>query len=571
MKGFDTPIQGVEPGGCTPLSFQGSQASFLGFRHLSGRKSMLRVWLLPVIILVCALPLFSRGTRETEPLPSRAPLSKENTFSIALIESDDTLYLDPIRATDATSLMVLDGLFDGLYNLDPKDGEPVLALAEKANVSDDGLTWTFELKENTRFSNGDLITAETIVDSWLWLLQQSQQGEGNTYLISMLDCIEGVEQYRTGSGSSNKIGISIGDPLEIIVRLSSPAPYLPKLLSMLPLSAIHPSLRRKERSVAPEDIVSSGPYVIDSFSENHIILAKHPWYSAYKEVPSDYIRFSFMEPQAIVESYLKDEIHWALSYIPPELLDNPADMRIFSQFSTGFYYFSADEGAYANPKVRRALDLLIPWDGIRSGSGQLFPTNKLIPNGNQYSEEREDTFADDEQEAYALLGEEGFPYGAGLPPLHMAVHRGSQVTESAERIADILSRKLGVTVVLDSVPLSTYSRYPELSPYELSFITWIGDFHDPFAFLYLFSGDSGYNLGKLHDQTYDRLLGQAMRAKTVAERDGLTDAAEAYLLDNSLVFPIYHGFTINTVRTDRVTGWYDNILDFHPVKYLGIK
>jgi ABC-type oligopeptide transport system substrate-binding subunit len=127
-----------------------------------------------------------------------------------------------------------------------------------------------------------------------------------------------------------------------------------------------------------------------------------------------------------------------------------------------------------------------------------------------------------------------------------------------------------MTVVLDSVPLSTYSRYPELSPYELSFITWIGDFHDPFAFLYLFSGESGYNLGKLHDETFDRLLGMALKAENVEERMRFTEAAESYLLENSLVFPLYHGFTINTIQSDRVTGWYANILDFHPIKYLGI-
>ncbi|WP_422480290.1 peptide ABC transporter substrate-binding protein [Pleomorphochaeta sp. DL1XJH-081] len=532
---------------------------------------MKRFLLIPVLLLFFTVALFSRGTRETEPLPSRAPLKQENTFSIALIESEDTIYLDPIRATDASSLMILDGLFEGLYSLDPKDGEPILALAKHATVSNDGLMWTFELKEDIRFSNGDPITAESIADSWIWLLEQSQKGTGNTYLISMLDCIEGVEQFRTGSATANKIGISTTDnPQTITLKLSSPAPYLPKLLSMLPLSAIHPTLWKDTGVIAPQDIISSGPYVVGSFEDKSIILEKHPWYSNYLEVPSDYVQFSFMDPKAIIDAYLDRKVHWALAYIPQEQLTHPDDMRISAQYSTGFYYFSAENGPYANPKIRRALDLLIPWDEIRVESRQLFPTDKLIPNGKVYEGKPDSNLGENELEAYALLAEEGFPYGAGLPPLHMAVHRGSQVIQSAERISEILTRKLGMTVVLDSVPLSTYSRYPELSPYELSFITWIGDFHDPFAFLYLFSGESGYNLGKLHDETFDRLLGMALKAENVEERMRFTEAAESYLLENSLVFPLYHGFTINTIQSDRVTGWYANILDFHPIKYLGI-
>lgn len=524
-----------------------------------------------VLLLALALPLFSRGSREVEPLPSRAPLRRESTFSIALLKSEETLYLDPIRATDSTSLMVLDGLFEGLFALDPKSGEPMLALAKEAKISPDGLIWTIILKDDIRFSNGDRITADSVVSSWLWLLHRARAGEGNTYLSSMLDCIEGVQAFRTGEGSESKVGLSTEGDNTIVIRLNSPAPYLPSLLSMMPFSAIHPSVRVEEQSLPFDEIISSGPYVIESYDGSSVLLAKHPWYADYQEVPSDYIEFSFMESASIVDSYLEKTLHWAVAYIPREVLHNPADMRISPQYSTGFYYFSANSGVYANAKIRRALDLLIPWEEIRHETGQLFPASRFIPHEKSITDPTPRSPEETEQEALGLLAEEGYPYGAGLPTLYMAVHRGAQVVESAERIADILSRKLGITVVIDSVPLSTYSRYPELSPYDLSFITWIGDFHDPFAFLSLFSRDSGYHLGTLDDGSFDTLLDQALAANDEQERTERIEAAENHLLESSVVFPLFHGFTINIIQHDMVQGWYDNLLDIHPVKHLGIR
>jgi ABC-type oligopeptide transport system substrate-binding subunit len=525
-----------------------------------------------IVVLLCltSLPLFGGGVPDVEQ-PSRPPLDPQNTFSIALLESDDTLFIDPIRATDANSLLIIDGLFEGLYSLDPKTAQPIPALARDVVVSEDGKTWTFRLKENLSYSNGDPITADSIISSWIHLLDLFREGGGNTYIISMMDCIKGVEDYRKGSSPASKIGISTSGPTTIRIELEHPAPYLPSLLSMKPLAAIHPSVHQPRDGFDYTSIVGSGPYVIESFSTSSVLLAKNPWYMDYDEIPSDHIRFTFMDKNGIVESYRNGDIHWALAFIGREVLKHPSDMHISPQYSTGFYYFSSDEGVYSNRRVRRALQLLIPWDELRSSSGQLFPTSQLVPWYTQKTIPGPTMPKDPEAEAFSILEEEGFPYGAGLPTLHMVVHRGAQVVKSAERIADIWSSKLGITVVIDSVPLSTYSRYPELSPYDFSFITWIGDFHDPFAFLHLFSGDSGYNLGKFHDSEYDALLERAMSADDGQKRTQFAMEAETYLLGTSTVFPMFHGFTTNTVRTDEVAGWYDNMLDIHPLKYLQIR
>ncbi len=531
-------------------------------------------WGMIICILLITLPLIGKGEREVQqpPLPMRESLSSEKTFSIGLLKSDNQLFLNPLQATEATSLLVLDGLFEGLFNLNPVDGKPIPALAQMVSLSDDELIWTITIKEQAYFSNGEEITADTFVSSWVWLLEQARNNEGNTYLLSMLDAIEGVQEFRKGMKSSSELGITAEGKYTIRITLTTPAPYLPNLFSMLPFSAIHPSFRNSKNQPLPTDMITSGPFRITHYSETHVLLEKHPWYVDYDNVPSDYIEFVFGQAEDIRAAYEQRAIHWALSYIPRELLHNPEDLRISPEYSTGFFYFSAKSGAYANPNVRKALSLLIPWDAIRLQSGQLFPTSHLIPDHS--SPMTPQTFNQEEQlqQALSLLSESGFPYGAGLPPLHMAIHRGSQVEASAGRIADIWSQTLGITVVTDTLPLGMYARFPESTPYDFAFITWIGDFQNPLTFFHLWNSDSGYNLGNMHDKTYDALLAEAMSVPQDSQKGKtLLQQAEQYLLSNAAVFPLYHGITIHVILSDTVVGWYDNILDFHPIKYLGIQ
>ena len=125
--------------------------------------------------------------------------------------------------------------------------------------------------------------------------------------------------------------------------------------------------------------------------------------------------------------------------------------------------------------------------------------------------------------------------------------------------------------MLDVVPLSIYSSIPSQSPYDFAYITWIGDFLDPFAFLNLWLSDSSYNLGNYHDDVFDSIIKNAFSSESPTERMALIERAEKRLLTEAAVFPISHGLSNNIVNTQRVIGWYDNPLNIHPLKYLGRK
>ena len=522
-----------------------------------------RVLLLFNLILIGSL-LFGKGTRESTIEPLRAPLDENNKISIALPLSEDPIFLNPIEATDANSLLILEPLFEGLFSRDPKTGLPIKAIAKEYTISEDRLKWTFTLDSKARFSNGEQITAQSFIDSWFWLLDQSN--ENSFYLLSLMEPILGVKEYQNKKVGRSSVGLKALNKETLEITLINQAPYLKALLATTPLAVIHSSFRDNKNSFKEENIISSGPFVIKDFASDKVLLQKNKWYRSYDFVQSDFIEILTADQVTVEKRYKEKKLHWSLAYIPLQILNSPLDLHIGPEYSTGFYYFSAKQGPYANERIREALSLFIPWDELRKESRQIFPTKNLIPGNSDAP-----TSLVDENRAYKILAEEGFPYGAALPPLYMAVHRGSQIFESAKLIADLWSLKLGITVVLDVVPLSLYSRYPENTPYDFAFITWIGDIHDPFAFLTLFKGDSSYNLGNYFDEVYDNLLEKALTTNDDQQRTLIINQAEQRLLNQKAIFPIYHGITTNIVATDLIDGWYDNILNVHPLQYLTLK
>ena len=149
--------------------------------------------------------------------------------------------------------------------------------------------------------------------------------------------------------------------------------------------------------------------------------------------------------------------------------------------------------------------------------------------------------------------------------INMAVTRGAQNAVAAELIARLWSTMLGITVTLNTVPLSVFASVPEENPYDFCTITWIGDYFDPMAFLQLFASGSSYNLANFSDSRYDDLLTLAMNADEISRRELLLQA-EQLLLDSGVVIPMSTAFATNFVRKDLISGWETNPLDIHPFK-----
>ena len=253
--------------------------------------------------------------------------------------------------------------------------------------------------------------------------------------------------------------------------------------------------------------------------------------------------------------FLDGSIQWSMAAIT----DAADYMTLSKLYATTFFYFSATEGAYANENIRKALIDVIPWDFIRSLQGSLIESTSIVPDSGLKAEINDDILY--------LLAAGGYPYGEKtLPMISMAITRGAQNSTVAELIAKLWSTTFGITVTLNTVPLTLFASVPEDNPYDFCTITWIGDYFDPMAFLQLFASESSFNLANFKNEKYDALLDQAASAADELTRREILLQAEQVLLDSGAVIPMSTAFATNFVRKDMISGWISNPLDIHPFK-----
>lgn len=517
-----------------------------------------------LLFILCFSPtqIISKGAREDQSVS----LHENKRLVIVYPQGEDTLLLDPYVASDELSLLILEGLYEGLYRVEHETGNAIPAIAKKVVVSNDGLKWTFHLDSSATFSNEDAITAKVFVDSWLHLLESSSPQAQKSYLVSLFDVIKGAKEYRLGNGNKKDVGIYETSKYTLEILLNNKAPYLPSLLTNVTFAAIHPDSYKQKKHT----FISSGAYTLKEMHDDNIILEKNPKYREASFVKNDYVEILIRNDQQAIEAYLNKEAHWLFSYVPPQFLRTRKDLHLSKIYATGFFYFSASTGPYSDSRVRKAISLITPWDDIRNNSGQLFVTNTLIPTSESITGKRDYIISYAQDEAKRLLNMAGYNSFSELPPLHMAIHRGAPIQETAMNLAQSWSNSLKIPVIVDTVPLSLYTRYPRENPYDVSYITWVADFKDPFAFLPLFSSSSSYNIANYSNATYDDLLEKAVKSSNEEERKNAIEEAQKMLLEEAIIFPIHSGFSLHIIDSTRVKGWYDNSINIHPLRSLEV-
>lgn len=455
-----------------------------------------------------------------------ARAQSESITIAADIGKGDVITLNPYTATDSASVLILQNLYEGLYEYDSATSRPVPAMAQETRISGDGLVWTFTLGKNY-FSDGQLITSKTFADSWRYL----QNGP----LGSTLSLVKSIE---TPSDDT------------LVVTLKHAASYFPSLLCQPCLAAADPENSGR----------FSGAYTLTSRNDDEIILSYNTRYR--EKVGCNTIRVLITPDGDFSSGFANGSIQWSMAFV-----DNAADyLDISPAYGTTFFYFSSPSGLFAGSSMRRALARLVPTDYIRQIRSAVMPSTSLVPESGAKPVYR-GTLSSDIATAFA---DNSILSGSDIPVLKIAVHRGDSSVLSGELIQETWASALRSTVTLDTVPITVYTSDPSSNPYDFCLLTWIADYLDPQAFLSMFRSDSSYNLARFSDKQYDSILDQAEQC-TGAERQALLLQAEQILLDSGTVIPVSTAVSANFVRTDLLNGWSSNLLDVHPFKKLSLK
>ncbi|MBL6756860.1 MAG: peptide ABC transporter substrate-binding protein [Planctomycetes bacterium] len=497
--------------------------------------------------------------------------------------------LDPATVTGVPEGRAIRMLFEGLLVSHPETLEPLPGVAERWEVSEDGLEYTFHLRRDALWSNGDPVTAE----DFMWSFERFLDPQTAAEYAYMLWYVEGAEAFTTEveDGKAvhgfDTVGITAPDEYTIRFRLKAPTPFFLELMAFYPMFPVNrrnieeakerfPD-RWQQQWLRPENIVCNGPYVVEFRRVNdRIRFAKNPRYW-----DADNVAFETVDALAVesyttaLNLYLTGECHWI--DVPPanviqELMPRE-DFNPIPYLGTYFYRVNVTKPPLDDPLVRRALSLTIPRKDICekvTKAGQvpayaLVPpglagyTNANMPHGASYEE--------DVAEAKRLMEEAG--YGAGgktFPTIEIHYNTADAHMQIALVIADAWSKYLGINAKLLNQEWKVYLDTQSNVGYDVSRSAWIGDYADPNNFVDLFVTGGENNKTGWGNEDYDRLVRDAAAELDPAKRMAMLQEAEAILVDELPVLPIYN-YVTQTTFSPRLGGYFPNVKDEHFPKF----
>ena len=489
--------------------------------------------------------------------------------------------LDPHLITGLPEINVASALFEGLVSEDPSDGHPVPGVAERWETSPDGLTWTFHLRPNARWSNGDPVTAQDFAGSIRRVLTPSL-GADNAALLFVLANAEAW--YRGELADFSRVGVEALDARTLRLTLAHPAPYLPTLLShpiwypvCLPvLEKAGGATQRGTNWTEPATLVGNGPFVLKAARRGEVIIVdKSPTYWDAAAVRLNSIHFHPADDRESEErAFRAGQLHLTealpVSKVDAYKREQPGVLKISPFLDTYFYRLNTTRPGLDRKEVRQALSLALDRRAIAEKiiRGGQQPARSFTPPG-LANYIPPDSLPENLARAKQLLAAAGYPEGKGLPPLEIMINNSGNHRVIAEAVQQMWLR-LGVQVQINNMEMSSIFAKRRALDYSVLRSEWVADFADPKSFLDVFRGGSSNNHTGWTNPAYDALLHAADHTTDTAARAMLLQQAEAVLLDELPIIPLYYFTTVRLVHP-AVRGWHPLPLDRHPYKHVWLE
>lgn len=488
-----------------------------------------------------------------------------NTEQFTVQISPTRIDWHPHHAYTSTEAQIFTALYEGLTIFHPASLQAIPGAAEKWLVSENLKTITFTLRENLHWSNGEKITAEDFKHSWLQLLQPETEAE----YASLLNDVMHVHEFRLGRAKAEEIGIKTPDERTLVVELERPSPQFLSILCHYSLAPVHKQFRTMKNWPELSIVPVNGPYIIQSYNEDEILMERNPHYWDKANVDVDTLQILFNDnPDTVMEQFNRSQIDWIASGMKTDSLAIPEALNIAPLFSTTYYYFSNANETWSNGNIRRALSMLLPWDEIRRD--RLIPSTSLVPPIPDYPTVKDEFPPKDERrsEAMKLLEEAGYSQERTLPSLTIRIPRENDIT--AEIMAETWHEELGIDVQIEVVPFPHYYDSVKEGGYDIATLTWTGDYADPYTFLGMWTSTSSFNEAGFSNPQYDALLKESALLPH-KERMNKMMEAEKILVYSAQVMTIEHYPAVNIIDRRFIEGWYPNALDIHPFKDIKIR
>ena len=481
--------------------------------------------------------------------------------------------LDPALITGQPEGRIAGALFEGLTTFDAA-ANPVPGVAERWEISEDRRVYTFHLRPDARWSNGDPVTAGDFLRSWRRVLDPET---GSEY-ASQLHHVHNGRAFNQGQlRDFSQVGVRVLDPATLEVTLENPTPYFLSLCAFTTLLPVHISSLQRfgDDWTKPGKLVSNGAYALTDWRINdRIRLAKNPHYWNRDKVSMRTVDILPISKATTAFNFYASgqaDLLMDKGLVPNQLLDElkkRSDFHAAPFLGVYFLRFNCTRPPFIDPRVRRAFALVIEKQLLadkitRAGEK---PAPSLTPPGTG-GYEPPPGLPRDPVEARKLLAQAGYPGGKGFPRISYLYSEGELNEGLAVEIQAMFQRELGVPIDLQRQEWKVYLRSMSSLDYDLCRASWVGDYNDPNTFLGCFVTGDGNNRTGWSNPQYDALIADAAREPDPQRRFEFFRQAEHLLVSQQApICPLYYYVGIQFYDGKRLGGIQANLLDEHPLK-----
>lgn len=451
--------------------------------------------------------------------------------------------LDPRKAIGVPEAFVMHQLFEGLVALNIKN-EYIPGVAERWETSADGLKWTFYLRPDAKWSNGDPVTARDFEYSWKSVLSPQLASR----YAAQLYVLKNGEAFNKGKAEADQVGVKARNDNILEVTLEYPVPYFLSLVSFFTYYPVHkPTVEANEKWHAdPKTIVGNGPFKMVSWVHNskiELAPSEHYWNKGVVKLTKLELALGD-STKTLIDMFENNQLDDVES--PPPLNDwerlrQENKMKTFPDGSVYHYMFNVTKPPFDNVKIRKAFALSVDRQLILSTllkGGGVMPAYAWAPYGYPDARPGEDfrkvggdLFKEDIALAKQLLAEAGYPDGRGFPEVTMLYNTSDMHKAIAEALQEMWKKNLGVNVKLTNQEWKVYLQARYQGDFQMARRGWVSDYLDPMTAMETMLGDNENNNTRWVNAQYDQLIKQAKSTLDSTARMKLMHDAEKILID----------------------------------------
>ena len=445
--------------------------------------------------------------------------------------------------------------------------------AESYEVSEDGLTWTFHLREGLKWSDGSDLTANDFVYSWKRVCDPLVAAP---YAETVLGMVKGYEEAI--GGNTDALAVTATDDLTLVVELDAPCSYFGSLAAFATLSPVQQATVEANGdawATAPETYIGNGAfYMTEWVPGSHITFSKNPYYWNADAIKLDRLKFVFMEDSnAAYSAYQTGEV-LMIKDVPTEeipSLEGNSDFYVDPIIGTYYLSLNTEREPFNNADVRKALSLAIDREyvagtlmqGTYSAASNFMGPGWIDTDGTEFMSNANggqpyiDVTNHDAnvEEAKQILADAGYPNGEGFPTISYTTNDSGYHKVVAEYLQQAWA-ELGIDLQVNVVEWSSFTPMRRNGEYDVARNGWVGDYSDPSNMLDLLYSTNGNNDGKFNNADYDAAMELSRTTLDAAERSQALHTAEDILMSETACIPVayYNDFWL---QSEKITGsWH---------------